>query len=146
MQWQMQTTVWAILALGLIAAEVLAPGAFMLWLGIAAAITCAIVFVFPTLAPVWQIVAFAVLSVASVLVYRRLSRGRDVESDRPSLNRRAQQLVGRVVPLATPIVAGHGRVQIADAFWDVDGPDLPAGAQVRVVGVRGMTLEVRPSD
>ncbi|WP_133477342.1 NfeD family protein [Cognatilysobacter segetis] len=146
MQWQMQTTVWAILALALIAAEVLAPGAFMLWLGIAAAITCGIVFLVPDLAPVWQIVVFSVLSIASVLVYRRMSRGRDVESDRPSLNRRAEQLVGHVVPLATPIVAGRGRVQIADALWDVEGPDLPAGERVRVIGVRGMTLEVRPQD
>jgi hypothetical protein len=50
------------------------------------------------------------------------------------------------VPLSTPIVAGRGRVQIADAFWDVEGPDLPAGARVRVIGVRGMTLEVRPTE
>ena len=146
MHWQMSTTVWAILALGLIAAEVLAPGAFMLWLGIAAAITGAIVFIVPDLAPVWQFVAFALLSVASVLVYLRLFRGRTVATDRPSLNRRAEQLVGHVVPLATPIVAGRGRVQIADAFWDVEGPDLPAGEHVRVIGVRGMTREVRPGD
>jgi membrane protein implicated in regulation of membrane protease activity len=146
MHWQMQTTVWAVLALLLIAAEVLAPGAFMLWLGIAAAITCGIVFVLPDLALVWQMVAFALLSVASVLVYLRLFRGRAVHSDRPSLNRRAEQLVGHVVPLATPIVAGRGRVQIADALWDVEGPDLPAGTRVRVVAVRGMTLEVRPQD
>jgi membrane protein implicated in regulation of membrane protease activity len=146
MQWQMHTTVWAILALVLIAAEVLAPGAFMLWLGIAAALTCGIVFMVPGLAPVWQFVVFAVLSVASVLVYLRLFRGRDVESDCPALNRRAEQLVGQVASLSTPIVAGRGRVQIADALWDVEGPDLPAGERVRVIGVRGMTLEVRPTE
>ena len=146
MHWQMQTTVWAILALLLIAAEVLAPGAFLLWLGIAAAITCGIVYFVPGLALVSQMVLFAVLSVVSVLVYLRLFRGRAVHTDRPSLNRRAEQLVGHVVPLATPIVAGRGRVQIADAFWDVEGPDMPAGERVRVIGVRGMTLEVRPQD
>ena len=146
MRWEMQTTVWATVALLLIAAEVLAPGAFMLWLGIAAAITCAIVFVLPELPLVGQMVAFALLSIASVLVYLRLFRGRAVDSDRPSLNRRAEALVGHVVPLVSPIVAGHGRVQIADALWDVEGPDLPAGTRVRVIGARGMTLEVRPQD
>jgi membrane protein implicated in regulation of membrane protease activity len=146
MHWEPQATVWAVLALGLLAAEVLAPGAFLLWLGIAAAVTCAIVFVLPDLAPVWQMVVFAVLSVASVLVYRRLFRGRAVRTDRPSLNRRTEQLIGHVVPLATPIVAGRGRVQIADALWDVEGPDLPAGQPVRVVGAHGMTLEVRAHD
>ncbi|PPJ44626.1 hypothetical protein C0075_25480, partial [Rhizobium sp. KAs_5_22] len=40
------------------------------------------------------------------------------------------------------IVAGRGRVQIADAFWDVSGPELPAGAMVRVVGADAMLLHV----
>ena len=146
MDWSFSATVWAIVALALIAAEIIAPGAFMLWLGIAAAVTCALVVAAPGLAPVWQMVAFALLSVLSVFIYVRFFRGRGRESDRPSLNRRAEQLVGRVVPLMAPIVDGHGRVQIADAFWDVEGPDLPAGARVRVVGVRGMTLEVRPQE
>ena len=35
------------------------------------------------------------------------------------------------------------RVQIADAFWVVEGPDLPAATTVRVVAVDGMTLKVQ---
>jgi membrane protein implicated in regulation of membrane protease activity len=37
----------------------------------------------------------------------------------------------------------RGRVQIADAFWVVEGPELPAGTPVRVVAVDGMTLKVQ---
>ena len=37
------------------------------------------------------------------------------------------------------------RVQIADALWDVSGPDLPVGTPVRVVGADGMTLRVVPT-
>ena len=145
MHWTFHATVWAVLALVLVGAEILAPGAFMLWLGIAAAATCAIVVVAPGLSLALQMVAFAVLSVLSVVAYLRFFRGHRGDSDRPSLNRRAEQMVGPVVPLASAIVDGRGRVQIADAFWDVEGPDLPAGERVRVVGVRGMTLEVRPA-
>jgi membrane protein implicated in regulation of membrane protease activity len=47
-----------------------------------------------------------------------------------------------VVPLERAIVNGHGRVQIADAYWDVVGPDLPAGTPVRVLSADGMTLRV----
>jgi membrane protein implicated in regulation of membrane protease activity len=36
-------------------------------------------------------------------------------------------------------------VQIADALWDVEGPELPAGAAVRIVGADGMTLRVEPA-
>ncbi|AXK71335.1 NfeD family protein [Lysobacter sp. TY2-98] len=146
MHWSFAATVWAVVALVLIAAEIIAPGAFMLWLGIAAAATCLLVVLAPGLALAWQLVAFALLSLLSVFIYVRFFRGRGRESDRPALNRRAEQLVGRVVPLMAPIIDGHGRVQIADAFWDVEGPDLPAGARVRVIGVRGMTLEVRPQE
>ena len=48
-----------------------------------------------------------------------------------------------MVPLERAIVNGRGRVQIADAYWDVSGPELPAGAAVRIVAAHGMTLEVR---
>jgi membrane protein implicated in regulation of membrane protease activity len=36
-------------------------------------------------------------------------------------------------------------VQIADAFWDVTGPELPAGTVVRIVSSRGMSLLVEPA-
>ncbi|TBR13421.1 MAG: NfeD family protein [Lysobacter sp.] len=145
MHWDMQATAWAVVALLLIAAEVVAPGAFLLWLGIAAAAVCAIVFVVPDLPLVWQMVAFAVLSALSILAYRRWFR-RVRDTDQPMLNRRAEQLVGRVVPLVQPIVDGRGRVQIADALWDVEGPDLVVGQRVRIVAVHGMTLRVQAQD
>jgi inner membrane protein len=85
---------------------------------------------------------FVVLGLVSIQVYRTRFRGRGRRSDQPLLNRRVAQLVGRVVPLEHAIVNGRGRVQIADALWDVEGPDLPAGAAVRIVGADGMTLRV----
>ena len=85
------------------------------------------------------------LSFISIQVYRKWFRGRERQSDRPSLNRRTTALVGRVVPLEHGIVQGRGRVQIADAFWDVSGPELPAGTPVRITGAEGMTLLVEPA-
>ena len=132
------------IALLLFAAETLAPGAFMLWLGFAAAAVFVLVLLFdlPLLA---QAVAFVVLSFASIQIYRTRFRGRERVSDRPTLNRRTDALVGRVVPLEQAIVSGRGRVQIADAYWDVTGPELPVGTAVRVVGSDGMTLKVEPA-
>jgi membrane protein implicated in regulation of membrane protease activity len=141
MRWDWQVVTWGAVALVLFAAETMAPGAFMLWLGFAAAALFVVVLLFdiPVLA---QVTLFVVLSFISIQVYRRWFRGRERVSDRPTLNRRADALVGRVVPLDRPIVAGRGRVQIADAFWEVTGPDMPAGTAVRVVGTSGMTLVV----
>lgn len=141
MRWDWQVVAWGAIALVLFAAETMAPGAFMLWLGFAAAALFVVVLLFdiPVLA---QVTLFVVLSFISIQVYRRWFRGRERTSDRPTLNRRADALVGRVIPLDRAIAGGRGRVQIADAFWEVTGPDLPAGTPVRVVGTDGMTLVV----
>ncbi|WP_460822394.1 NfeD family protein [Lysobacter olei] len=146
MQWNGPMVVWAALALALFAAETLAPGAFLLWLGFAAVAVFLLVTVLPDVTVLAQVAAFVVLAFVSIQVYRTWFRNRGRESDQPMLNRRAEQLVGRVVPLDQAIINGVGRVQIADAFWDVVGPDAPAGTAVRVIAVDGMTLRVRPAD
>ena len=133
---------WAALTLLLFAAEAMAPGAFMLWLGFAAAAVLLGVLLVPGIPLLVQVIAFVVLSFVSIRVYQRWVRSREPQSDRPALNRRTAALVGQVVPLQEPIVAGRGRVQIADAYWIVLGPDLPAGTRVRVTGAEGMQLQV----
>ena len=139
---RMEVIVWACLALGLIAAEVLAPGVFLLWLGVAAALVLVLVLVLPDLGMLWQAVAFVVFSLALIPAYRHFFRkGNDV-SDQPLLNRRGAQLVGQRIPLESAIVAGRGRVKIGDAFWVVTGPDLPAGTRGLVTGVDSMNLTV----
>ena len=143
MQWDWQVVTWGVVALLLLAAEALVPGAFMLWLGFAAAAVFVLVLVVPDVPVLAQVVAFLGLSFLSIQIYRTRFRGRSRQSDQPMLNRRAEQLVGRVVPLERAIVNGAGRVQIADAYWDVSGPDLPVGSVVRVVAVDGMTLKVQ---
>lgn len=143
MRWDVFT--WAAVALLLFAAEALAPGAFMLWLGFAAVAVFLGVLLVPGIPVLAQVAAFIVLSFISIQAYRKWFRGRERQSDQPALNRRADALVGRVVPLERGIVQGRGRVQIADAYWDVAGPELPAGATVRIVGADGMTLRVEPA-
>ena len=135
---------WAAVALLLFAAETLAPGAFMLWMGLAAGAVFLGVLLVPGIPLLAQVAAFVVLSFVSIQVYRKFIRGsgRERESDRPNLNRRAFQHVGRVVSLDQAIVAGRGRVKIGDAFWVVEGPELPAGTPVKVIGTDGVALHV----
>jgi membrane protein implicated in regulation of membrane protease activity len=135
---------WAVAALLLFAAETMAPGAFMLWFGFAAAVMAAVVWVLPGLEWLPQAVLFSLLSVASIAVYIKWFRNKGRESDKPLLNRRTEQLIGEVVRLDQPIISGRGgRVQIADAFWSVEGPDLPVGTMVRIVATNGMVLKVQ---
>ncbi len=133
---------WGALALVLFAAEALAPGAFMLWIGIGAAVVFLIVAFVADVPLLWQVVAFVVFSVVAIQCYRRWGRSRARPSDAPLLNQRTAQLVGRVTVLQQGIVAGQGRVSIDDAWWQVTGMDLPAGTRVRVVAVQGALLQV----
>ena len=138
-------TLWAVAALLLIAAETMAPGIFLLWLGLAAGVMFFVVWLVPGLDPLWQALAFVLLSFASIGIYIRFFKDRGAASDRPLLNKRGEQLVGRVLPLHEAIVNGQGRVKLGDALWTVEGPDLPTGTQVRVVGATSMTLRVVPN-
>ncbi|KAF1711301.1 hypothetical protein CSC70_05145 [Pseudoxanthomonas kalamensis DSM 18571] len=142
MRWDV--TAWAAIALLLFAAEAMAPGAFMLWMGFAAAAVFLAVLVVPGIPLLAQVAAFVVLSFVAIQVYRKWFRRSGRESDHPTLNQRASQNIGRVVMLEQAIVGGHGRVKIGDTFWMVEGPDLAAGAPVRVIATDGMTLKVQP--
>lgn len=143
MRWEL--VVWACLSLLLITAEVFVPGAFLLWLGLAAAAVFAITALVPGLGVLTQVCAFVVLAFIAIAIYRQWFSHAGASSDQPLLNRRAEQLIGQVVVLAQPIVGGQGRVQIGDAFWTVSGADLPAGSAVRVVAVEHMVLKVQPA-
>jgi len=137
---------WACLALLLIAAEVIAPGVFMLWLGIAAGVVFAVVLLVPGIPPPLQALGFIVLSFATIGIYRRYFRKLDAQTDQPLLNRRAEQFVGKVYVLDSAIVNGYGRIKVGDALWTVTGADMPAGSKVRVTAADSMTLQVDPAD
>ncbi len=125
--------------------EVFAPGFMFLWVGIAAGLVGCLLFVWPGLSLPGQVLAFAVLSVASVIAWRRVQRARPALSDEPHLNRRGAQYVGQLGRLALPIVNGRGRIELADGSWPVTGPDLPRGTSVEVTGADGTLLQVRPA-
>jgi hypothetical protein len=136
---------WWILAGVLLVAEVMAPGVFFLWVAFGAAVAGVLALVAPGLG--WEIdgLAMAVVAVASALFGRRLYDPRRARpSDNPSLNRRGEQYVGRILSLETGIVNGIGRVKVGGSHWTVSGPDLPAGSKVRVIGASGSTLTVEP--
>lgn len=135
---------WIVLGGVLLALEIGVPGASLLWLGIAAVVTGLISFSLPLS---WEskLVVFGMLSIISVMLGRRLSPKPGEASESPFLNRRTASYVGRVFVLERAIDGGAGVVRIEDTLWRVVGPDLPAGASVRVVSVDGPVLAVEPA-
>jgi membrane protein implicated in regulation of membrane protease activity len=139
---------WLVAAAIFFVLELLAPGAFMLWLGLSALIVGAISLVLNAVGrlDIWpwqyQLIAFAILSLASIPLWRRVARRVGKPDDQPFLNRRADAYVGREFTLEKPIVAGNGTVRIDDSIWRIAGPDLPGGSRVRVVRADSAMLVV----
>ena len=134
---------WLIFGLVLMALELLAPGVFLFWLGLAALLVGVLSLL---LEPGWQaqILLFGLFAAAAVPLWRRMARSGDVEvhASNPFLNRRTDALVGREFTLDKPIEGGVGTVRIDDTVWRVSGPDTPAGSRIRIVAADGVQLTV----
>jgi membrane protein implicated in regulation of membrane protease activity len=134
---------WLILAAILFVLEVMSPGIFLMWFGMAAAVTALIAFVF-AISWQWQLIFFCGLSLTAVLLAAKYLRKHPLESERPLLNERAVQLIGQSFDLVDPIVNGRGSIKTGDTIWRVQGPELPKGARIKVVGADGTLLKVVP--
>ena len=132
---------WLIFGVVLMALELLAPGVFLFWLGLAAFLVGLLSFLFHP-GWQWQILMFAVFAAAAVPIWRHVVRSGAKNPSHPFLNRRAEALVGREFTLEKPIIDGAGAVRIDDTVWRVSGPDAPAGSRVKVVRADGASLTV----
>jgi len=148
MEWLQQVEFWHwwVAAVVLLILEVFAPGAFFLWLAIAAGVLGLVVMAVPAMAWDMQLLVFAVLSVAAVALGRVWLKRHPIGTDRPTLNRRGDQYVGRVFTLDEPVINGFGKIRVDDTTWKIRGDDCAAGSRVRVVGVDGTTLLVDAAD
>jgi membrane protein implicated in regulation of membrane protease activity len=134
---------WWVLGIVLVILEIFSPAAFFLWLGIAAGLVGGLLLILPSLTWEWQLLAFAVFSVASVAAGRGYLQRHPIKTDQPTLNRRGEQYIGREFTLDAPIVNGNGKIRVDDTTWKIRGPECPAGTQVRVTGVDGVVLLVQ---
>jgi membrane protein implicated in regulation of membrane protease activity len=131
---------WWLLGLLLAIVEIFAPGTFFVWFAVAAIITGAIALLLD-LSWQYEILIFVMLAAATALVGRTIY-GRTGPPADTRLNDRVARMVGRIGTLDTAIVNGSGHVRLDDSRWRVEGPDMAAGARVRIVGYREGRLQV----
>jgi inner membrane protein len=136
---------WWVLAAILFIFEMLLPGVVFLFLAIGAAVAGFGLLVIGDLSLEMQLALFAVFTVGSAIGLRPTLRRLQSHSTEPNLNARGQALVGKIFVLDQPILAGRGRVKLGDGSWIVTGPDMVAGARVRVTAVDGTELKVEPA-
>ena len=125
--------------------EILAPGFVLIWLGLAALLVGLMLFIWSDIPFTFQLLVYAGFSVLCVFIWFYWIRRHPVQSDKPTLNRRAEQLIGRRAVLVDAIVNGRGRVKLGDGTWAVTGADLPAGRMVDITNTDGALLHVQPA-
>ncbi len=134
---------WLTLGGLLLAAEMLGASGYLLWSGVAAVLTGLLVWLLP-LGWEWQGVCFALLTLVAAFLWWRWLSTRKQQEPGEVLNQRGHQLVGRRFVLETTLVNGRGHVRVGDSSWPVMADsDLPAGAEVIVTAVEGITLKIQ---
>jgi membrane protein implicated in regulation of membrane protease activity len=127
----------------LLVAEIIAPGVFLMWLGLAALGTGAVVLIMDPGFAV-QVAVFGVLALSTVALGVRLRRARPAAQ----INTHDAGLVGRPAR-ALQFDGRQGRVRVGDSDWParVPGDVAPPapGAALVVAGVDGVILVVRPA-
>jgi membrane protein implicated in regulation of membrane protease activity len=121
------------------------PGVVFLFLAVGAAVCGLILLIAPGTGLELQLFVFAIVAVASAVLLRGQLRRLQGRSREATLNERGQSMVGRTFVLDQPILNGRGRITLGDGSWIVTGPDMAAGAKVRVAAVTGTELRVEPA-
>lgn len=132
---------WLIIALTLIIAESLGAAGLLIALGMAAALTGLVTWLF---AFNWQIqlLFFSLVSILSTLCWWYIFRSHSLSTD-SLLNRPLESTIGKSGILFEAIENGRGKIQLEGINWLVIGPDLPKGTTVKIIGVDEGYLIVR---
>lgn len=139
--------IWFGAGLLLVILELSTGSLFLLWPGVAALLFALVTWLAPGLGVEMQLFGFAFVAVALTIIGRNYFRLKpaNMDSDRPLLNMRGAQLVGRTVQAVAPFEGGQGYVRLDDSQWFARADAtavISEGASLRIVSVEGSTLIV----
>ena len=140
---------WIAGALALAIIEVLTFSFFLIWPGLAALAVGILMWIFPDMSGNAQVLVFSVFAVLFTWAGRVYVMNRKPTSDRPGLNDRASQMIGRHATVVDGFAGGAiGNVEIDGIRWRarlVDGAGAPEpGDVLPITGADGMTLILTP--
>ena len=132
---------WLIAAAALGIGELIVPGVFLIWIGLAALVTGIAALLLP-LSVEFQFLLFAIAAVVAVYAGRNYLLRNPITSSDPNLNDRGARMIGSVVVAVEPVNVIGGRVRVGDTIWSARGTTASAGDALRVVAVEGGVLIV----
>jgi len=134
---------WMIGGILLLIAEVIAPGFFLVFIGVAALATGAFTLLFG-MPLAFQLILFTIYALVAVMIGRKVYANQAADSSDPLLNDRAARMVGKSVTVIEAVDEHSGRVRVGDSEWSARGGPGRPGERVRITGVDGNCLLVEP--
>lgn len=132
--------IWVLVGLAFFGAELLLPGVFLLWIGIAAIGAGLALMAWPEMPFAYTVMLFIAVLSLGILLGLRLRR---ITGDTPQVNLPGSAVVGRI-GIVTDATGPLLRVRLGDTDWSAEAEEaLSAGDRVEVVGVSGTHLKVR---
>ena len=129
---------WLIAGALLILFEIILPGVYLFWIGIAALMVGGVLSVID-LSIILQILLFAIFALLAVIVGVKTYKGKEIKS-RDLNQTRGSEFIGRNITLQEAVTNQQGRITLGDTTWSIEGENLPAGSQIRITAVKGNTL------
>jgi membrane protein implicated in regulation of membrane protease activity len=125
--------------------EMTSPGAFFLWIGLAAVASGILDIIYPNMYWPWQLFFFSIFMMISLFLWWKLYRNPKTTTEK-NLDHRGMQYLDRVFVLDEAITNGVGKIKVDDTMWKVHGEDCVAGTRVKVTGVEGVALTVEKAE
>lgn len=140
-------TEWAAFGLLLVLLELMLPGTYLVWFGLAS-LGVSLLSYFVPLDLTWQLLSFSLLSILfaliGVFIYQKLFKSTREPETHPYLNDYASQYIGKSYKLNEDVVDGKTKILVGDTVWlaECDRP-LLKGETVVVTAVKnGLILIV----
>ncbi len=131
-------SLWWVIGIVLVIAEVVLPGTFLIWFAFAAFGVGLVGLVFD-MSGMNQVIVFSLLSFAS-LSLGYLMRKRRGDPEVRAFADRTQAYMGKTYTVVEAIENGQGKIQVGDSVWLAEGEDCPIGGSVKVIDSRGNVL------
>lgn len=144
MEWFANWSVWHWLIFGLLLliGEILLPGVFLLWWGLAALIVATLVFIANISTAVAFIIYAIIASILSILWWKYQHQKDNQDQSHTPLNQRDHRMLGKLGIVQEMQPNGIGRGHFDDTTWRIQGTGLQQGDTIRVIKVEGITLFV----
>lgn len=136
---------WLAVGLILSLSELWVPGFVIIFFGAGALLTSVATLLFPSITANMQLFLFVVLSVVSLIVFRRHAVGNGTRRNADAAQDYDDDFTGHEAVVVEPVAPGRpGKVELNGVNWNATaGTDLAAGDRVKVLSRDGLTLKVQ---